>query len=127
MRRALALIVVLGLLSFGSGWYLDRVRMQTAQQYMQALTQVRSSILDNRWQDALTLSRELYALWQRDERWLKCLISHHHTREVQAALIRLDTGLVQHWADEALPAVDDAYLSLMEISTGHLPVLENLI
>lgn len=127
MRRALILIISLSLLSFGSGYALDHLRQRTAEQYLAHTEEVRQLALAARWQEAQAQARLIYARWQQDERWLKCLISHHHTRAVEAGFLRLDTALANRWADEALPAADDLYLALVEIRDDHMARLENVL
>ena len=127
MRRALSLILILSVISFGSGWYLDRLRQHTAEKYLHSSDALGQLISAERWEEALSEVRVLSARWAHDARWLKCLISHHHTREVEAAFARLETALKNRWMDEALPAVDDAQQALWEVYCGHLPTLENVV
>ena len=127
MRRALILILTLTLLCFGSGVYLDHLRQETAQGHLKELEALRQLVLDGRWDDAAQQERLLTAHWQKDARWLKCLISHQHTREVDAALLRLSTGISQRWMEESLPALDEAHEALREVYDGHMPVLENVV
>ena len=127
MRRALSLILVLSALAFGSGFYLDNLRQKTAWNYLQRTEEIRRLTLAENWQAASEGVRMAFALWQHDERWLKCLISHHHTREVNAALLRLDTSISQRWMDEALPAADELHNALLDIYESHMPQLENIL
>jgi len=127
MRRAIILIITLSLLSFGSGFYLDHLRQRTAFSYIQDVENLRQFTISQRWQDAQARERLLAARWQQDAKWLKCLISHHHIREVDAALLRLSTALASRWSDEALPAIDEAFSALSEVYDGHMPVLENIL
>ena len=127
MRRALILIITLTLLSFGSGFYLDRYVERTAQEYQRELETLRQSLLSGRWQDAKEQEHFLHARWQQDARRLKLIISHDLTREVSRALLRLSTGLDRQWTDEALPALDEAQTALTEIGSGHLPLWENVL
>ena len=127
MRRAIILIITLSVLCFGSGHYLDCLRQNTALSYLQEVESLRQLVLDQRWQEAAAQERLLTARWQHDASWLKCLISHQHIRDIDAALLRLSTSLTHQWPDEALPALDEAYLALNELQSSHLPNLSNVI
>lgn len=127
MRRALSLVISLSVLSFGFGFWMDARQHRTAQAYLTDLEEVRQLLIAERWQEAQQAERLLFAHWQQDEGWLNLLISHHHTREVSGALLQLSTAIAHRWMDEALPAVDAAHEALREISTGYLPIVENVI
>lgn len=127
MRRAIILIITLSLFSFGSGFYLDHLRHQTGLAYIQDVESLRHLLIAGRWQDAQSHEAFLTVRWQRDAHWLKCLISHQHIREIDSALLHLSTALSHRWLDEALPALDEAYSSFLEISDSHLPTLPNIL
>ena len=127
MRRALILIISLSLLSFGCGFWLDHLRFRTADEYLQQAEAIRLLAQKERWQEALKQERLVCAHWEQDERWLKCLIEHHHSRAVDAAFLQLDTALVNQWMDEALPALDELHMALTEIREDHLPALNHIL
>ena len=127
MRRALILIVTLSVLSFGCGLWLDNLQRSTAEQYMKRLNTVRTAITEGRLDDARRDERMLHALWQRDAKWLNCLISHHHTRDVHSALLHLETALEMEWPERALHAADEAFDALGDISTADFATWENIL
>ncbi|MBP3646809.1 MAG: DUF4363 family protein [Clostridia bacterium] len=127
MRRALILITLITLICFGSGHYFDRLRERTAHAYLQDAENLRQLVLAEQWHQAQSHERLLTARWQHDVRWLKILISHHHVREIDAALLRLSTSLTHHWPDEALPALDDLYSALQDLRLSHLPTPQTLL
>lgn len=127
MRRALTLIITLTLLSFGVGAYLDDLQHDTAERYLAQLDHLRALLLKEDFSKARLEQAHIHALWQHDERWLKCMVSHHHTRAVSEALLKLATALEQRWADEALLALDEAVSALLDVQYGYLPTLSNVL
>lgn len=127
MRRALILIIVLTAGSFGCGWWLDHLQEDTAHRYLDMLGGVRTAVLENRMQDALREEIHLHALWQHDAEWLNGLISHHHTRDVSSALLKLATALEMGWQERAILALDEAWDALDEVAHSELPVWENIL
>ena len=127
MKRALILIVVLTAGTFGCGWQLDHLQQKTAQRYMQQLSHLRMLVLDGSMEDARREEAHLHALWQHDSAWLNCLISHHHTRDVTSALLKLTTALEMDWPVLAVLAVDEALDALEEVAQSELPKWENIL
>lgn len=127
MRRALTLIVILLVLSLLPALWLDIRQRDTAQRYIAAYEQVRRLLLVQNTQDAQTEAAYLHALWQKDEKWLNCLISHHHTRAVNTALLRLATAMEQNWPEECLQAIDEVQDALGDIAGSDLLTVENLL
>ena len=126
MRRALILICTLTLFCFGTGTWMDRLQCRTAESYLSRLAEVRSLILDSQMEEAAQKQSFVHALWQHDEQWMNCLISHHHTRAVSEAMLHLATALEMRWTLEALEAVDDAWAALEEISESHVAKWSNV-
>ena len=54
-------------------------------------------------------------------------MSHHHTREVAAALGKLDTALMQSWDDEAIRALDEVAEAFREIEGSDALKWENVL
>ena len=127
MRRAWILVIGLSVLCFGCGFWADGVQHRTAQRYLMELEEVRRLVEQERWQQAEHAQHALFERWQQDQRWMNLLISHHHTRQLSGALVELSTAIARRWMDEALPAADEAQEALREISTAHLPIVENVI
>ena len=127
MRRALMLILFLSAFTLICGWWADRVQQNTALGYQQQLMAVRDLVLSDEMEAAAREQAYLHALWQRDAKWLNCLIDHHHTRDVNAALTSLATALQQRWPQQALLAIDEAEDALREIADSEQPVWENIL
>lgn len=127
MRRALVLIIVLTVVSFGGGIWLDILQRSTAQGYLEKLEVVRAALLEGRMDAARAEEAYLHACWQHDARWLNCLISHHHTRSVNTALLHLATALEQGWVHGALYAVDEVADALGDICTSDFVTWENVL
>ena len=126
MRRALILIITLSLLCFGAGLTLDRLQVSTAQQYLNRLHGLRMLVEDEAFSDASAGHRSLHAQWLRDEKWMNCLISHHHTRAVSEAMQQLETALRMGWQVESMQAINDALAALEEIHDAHRMSLQNV-
>ena len=71
--------------------------------------------------------RFLYASWQGESRKLNALVSHHHTRAVDEALLQLDTALRHDWREEVLKALDALRFSLMDLETDMILRWENVL
>jgi len=127
MRRALILILVLTAGTFGSGWWLDHLQQNTARRYLAGLDAVRQAVLENRMDEARREESYLHALWQHDAPWLNCLISHHHTRNVNAGMMALATALEMEWQVESMQAIDETADALQEIAYSNLPLWENIL
>ena len=127
MKRALVLIVVLTAGTFGCGWWLDHLQQHTACRYLAMLDEVRTAVLDSRMDDARREESHLHALWQHDAGWLNTLISHHHTRDVNSALLKLATALEMNWHERAILALDEARDALDEVAHSDLPAWENIL
>lgn len=126
MRRALTLIIVLSLLSFGAGFSLDILQRDTARAYLDGLSLVRSYIQEGRMDKARSEQAYWHARWQHDAHWLNALVTHHHTRTVEAAMARLSTALEMDWEKESLLALDDVIQSLSEVETSDFFHPENI-
>ena len=127
MRRALILIITLALFTFGCGFWLDMLQRDTAEAYLEGVSAIREAVMDGRMDDAAMDQAHLHAMWQHDSAWLNCLISHHHTRNVGSALLKLSTGLELESRVLSLMALDEAQDALEEVATSDLPVWENIL
>lgn len=127
MRRALILIIGLTVLTFGLGIWTDLRQRDTADRYIGMLEEVRADVLAMRMNEALREQAYVYALWQQDSAWLNCLISHHHTRAVNSAMLHLGTALEMEWQQEALIALDEAYGALVEVRDGEFAKVRNIL
>ena len=127
MKRALILIIVLSIGTFGCGIWLDRLQTRTALKYLDGVETIRQSIWDNRMDDARREQAYWHAMWQHDSGWLNCLISHHHTRNVNAGMMAMATALEGGWQTESLEAVDETAVALLEIACSDLALWENIL
>lgn len=127
MRRALALIISLTMLSFGLGIWVDMSQRHTARGYLDALEAVRAAVLAGRMEQAAGEQAYVHARWQHDARWLNFLIGHHHTRSVTTAMTELSTALEQGWRSEALRALDRVNDALGDIENSDFATLENIL
>lgn len=127
MRRALILIVTLTVLSFGGGLLVDHMQRSTALRYLTLLSGVRASVVENRIEQAKRDEAFLHANWQHDAKWLNALISHHHTRAVNTALLHLSTALDMRWVNESVMAIDEAADALNDIASSDYAFWENIL
>lgn len=127
MRRAVILIITLTLFTFGCGLWLDHLQQQTALGYLDGLDAVRALVLQGRMDEAACEQSYLHALWQHDSKWMNCLIDHHHTRDVEGALLKLSTAFEQSWPAQALLAIDEAADALDEVARSDQPYWENIL
>jgi len=127
MRRALILITTLTLLTFGCGWRLDKLQHDTALRYLGQLEAIRQDVLAGDMDAARTGQAYLHALWQHDAHWLNCLIDHHHTRDVEGAMLRLSTALEQEDRLFSLLLLDEAMDALAELAERDLAAVENIL
>lgn len=127
MRRAITLVIVLTVFSFGLSLWTDLCQRDTARRYLDALAELRGLLLENRIEEAEDEQAYLYAIWQHDAKWLNCITSHHHTRAVNTAMLKLTTALEQGWRDESLRALDEVMDALEDIETSDFTTLENVL
>jgi len=127
MRRALILIITLSLLTFGCGLWLDDLQKDTAFRYLEGIETIRQAVKDNRMDAARREQAYWHAMWQHDSDWLNCLISHHHTRNVNAGMMALATALEMEWQVESMQAIDETADALQEIAYSNLPLWENIL
>ena len=123
MRRAVVLIITLTVLSVG----LDLSQRNTARGYMDSFGVVREALEQGNLDMAAREQAYLHARWQHDAKWLNCLISHHHTRAVNTAMLELSTALEQRWQDEALRALDRVMDALGDVASSDFAALENIL
>ncbi len=121
------LISVLLAVSIGVGAACDARQMHAAEGYLELVGNLRTLVEAGQLDRAAYEESYISALWQRDEQWLKCLVSHHHIREVDAGLEHLRTALRQRWQGEALLALDEIGDAFVDIRDDHLPTLVNII
>lgn len=127
MRRAVILIVALTVLSVGLSVWLDLSQRNTARGYMDSFGLVREALEQGKMDEAAQEQAYLHARWQHDAKWLNCLISHHHTRAVNTAMLELATALEQRWPDEALRALDRVMDALGDVASSDFASLENIL
>ena len=127
MKRALILIVLLTLITFGCGSWLDHLQQKAAQQYLDGFHAVRRLIEAD---DMAAAEREqayLHALWQKDAHWLNVLLDHHHTRDVESAMRHVATALQERSRIQALLAMDELTDALEEVAERDVALVENIL
>lgn len=127
MKRAFLLIITLAVFSVGFGLWMDLTQRGVARDYLQETEQMRRQLLYGDMEVLREGQRHLNARWQKDSRWLNCLIDHHHTRAVSSALLQLSTALEHGWKEEALKALDLLQDALNEISGSDFLRLDNVL
>lgn len=127
MRRATILTLALALALVGGAVVCDNAQRSTAIAYRKQAFGLREMVDRGEMDKALTEQAYLHALWQHEEKWLNCIISHSHTRDVSASLTRLSTALENRWRDEALRELDALDEALGEIELSDWPMLENIL
>lgn len=126
MRRALTLIIVLSLFTFGAGLWLDTLQRDTARAYLDGLSLVRSYVRNGRMDKARSEQAYWHARWQHDAHWLNALVTHHHTREIESAMVSLATALEMGWEKESYLALDEAGQALSELEGSDFFHPENI-
>ncbi|MBE5801975.1 MAG: DUF4363 family protein [Clostridiales bacterium] len=118
MRRAIVLITVMTLLGVSLGIWMEYSLNRFVGEYLEQAEQVRRLTAEKRLDQALEEQAYMHARWQGEVGWLNCLISHHHTREVNEALLKLTTSLEEGWRKESLMALDELTDALADIREG---------
>lgn len=127
MRRAITLIIVLTVLTFGCGAWLDHWQTGVARGYQQGAERIRALLEEGRLADATSEQAYMHALWQHDQPLLNALVTHQYTRDVDEALQMLATALSRGWEDWALRALDELDGALRDIEVGDAAKWENLL
>ncbi len=127
MQRAVILILVMALIGIGAGVWMESSLRSTCQQYLDEAQAVRQLVEVEAWPEALQRQAYLYASWQGEAQRLNGLVSHHHTREVDEALLCLTTALEEGWRKEALLALDGLCFSLDDLITDMSLRWENVL
>lgn len=127
MQRAVILLVVMTLLGVGLGIWMEMGLSAVCQRYLAQTEVVRQLVETDATEAALQEERFLYASWQGESRKLNALVSHHHTRAVDEALLQLDTALRHDWREEVLKALDALRFSLMDLETDMILRWENVL
>lgn len=127
MRRALILITVMLLVGTGSGLWMESWLSGICGEYLALTETVRSLILEGRTEEAAAEQAFLFASWQGVTRRLNGVVSHHHTRAVDEALLALSTAIEQGWRLEALEALDAAQFALRDLESDMTLRWENVL
>ena len=127
MQRAVILLVVMTILGAGLGIWVETGLSAVCQRYLAQAEVVRQLVETYATEEALQEERFLYASWQGESRKLNALVSHHHTRAVDEALLHLDTALHNGWREEAILALDVLLFSLMDLETDMTLRWENIL
>lgn len=127
MKRAVILIITLSIFALGFGLWMDLTQRSVARDYLQETEQMRRQLAYGEMDVLREAQNHLYERWQKDSRWLNCLIDHHHTRAVSSALLQLSTALEQGWKEEALQAIDLLQDALNDIEESDFPRLDNVL
>lgn len=127
MKRAVILIVVMTLLGAGAGIWMERSLLETCDWYRTQEESLRQLVEADALADALQEQRYVHARWQGESRKLNAMVSHHHTRAVDEALLALGTALAHGWQREALHALDALYDSLQDLEMDMTLRWENVL
>lgn len=127
MRRAIILIVVLSIIGFGGGIWVDHAQCNAAREYQAEITQIRQLAKAGDFGKAADAQAYLYAKWEGDVKWLNCITSHHHTRAVSSALTALTTAFEFGWEEEIFRTLDQATDALMDVESSDCLKIENVL
>lgn len=127
MKRAVILIITLTIFAVGFGLWMDITRRSVAGDYLQETEQMRRQLAYGDMDVIRDAQSNLQVRWQKDSRWLNCVIDHHHTRAVSSALLQLSTALEQGWKEEALKAIDLLQDALKDIEESDFLRLDNVL
>ena len=127
MRRALILITVMTLLGLSMGLWMESWLGGICAEYVAQTETVRKLILDNRMEEAAAEQAYLFAVWQGQTHRLNAVVSHHHTRAVDEALLNLSTALEEGWRQESLLALDAVQFALRELESDISLRWENVL
>lgn len=127
MKRAVILIMVMTLLGAGVGIWMELSVQETCGWYRAQEEALRQLVEADALSDALQEQRYIHARWQGESRKLNAMVSHHHTRAVDEALLALGTALEHGWQREALQALDALYDSLLDLEVDMTLRWENVL
>jgi len=127
VRRAVILILVMTLLGTGVGLWMEISLRSTCQQYLEQTRHIRQLAEAGALGEALQEQAYLYACWQGEVRGLNAIVSHHHTRAVDDALLKATTSLENGWQKEALLALDEVQDALEDLETDMTLRWENVL
>lgn len=127
MRRAVLLILAMTLLGVAAGVWMEHSLCRICEGYLETAARLRVLVAEGRLEEALEEQQLLYGLWQREERRLKAMVSHHHTRAASEALLRLGTALAEGWRKEALLALDAFHDALADLESDMRLLWENVL
>ena len=127
MRRALILITVMTLLGTSVGLWMESRLGDICADYVARAEDVRNLIQSGRMEEAAVEQACLFACWQGETRRLNAMVSHHHTRAVDEALLALSTALEEGWRLEALQALDAAQFALRDPESDMTLRWENVL
>ena len=127
MKRAVILIVVMTLLGAGTGIWMERSLQETCGWYLAQEEALRRLVEGDALADALQKQRYVHGRWQEESRKLNAMVSHHHTRSVDDALLSLTTALEHGWQKDALHSLDALHDSLMDLEMDMTLRWENVL
>lgn len=127
MRRAVILILVMLVLGTAAGLWMQTALDRLCEDYLGRVEALRSLVEEDRLVEALTEQAYLFARWQGEEGKLKALVSHHHTRAADEALLRLTTALEHGWRKEALLSLDTLRDALEDLREDVRLMWENVL
>ena len=127
MKRSVILILVMTLLGTGVGLWMENSLRETCQWYLGQAMALRQMVEADALQDALLEQAYLYARWQGEAQKLNAMVSHHHTRAVDEAMLKLATTLEMGWQLEAMLSLDALQFSLEELEADMTLRWENVL
>lgn len=127
MRRALMLVIVIFIVLITAAVLTDGLQVRAGERAGEKSERLRRAAWAEDYTGGRRVLEELQREWERGEEWLNCLISHHHTRAVSAALRKLDSALLLQEQAHVLEALDELDTALDEVRTADAPLLPNIL
>jgi len=127
VRRAVILILVMAVLGTVCGLWMERSLDGICAFYLEETEALRRLVKEGSLPQALERQAKLYARWQGEERKLKAMVSHHHTRAAAEALLALTTSLEEGWRMEALLRLDALEDALVDLRSDTRLKWENVL
>ncbi|MBR4069103.1 MAG: DUF4363 family protein [Clostridia bacterium] len=127
MQRALILLTVTVLLGAAAGLWMETSLGGICDDYRSGAEEVRRLVLAGDLSAALQEQAYLHARWQGEVGRLQAMVSHHHTRAVEGALLTLATSLEEGWRRDALLSLDALSEALRDLEDDMRLRWENVL
>ncbi len=127
MKRALTLVIVIFAALIAAAVLTDGMQQRAGERAAEKSERLRRAVWAEDYAEGRKVLDALLQQWEAGESWLNCLISHHHTRAVSAALRRLDSSLRLQEQADVMEALDELDTALDEVRTADAPLLANIL